>query len=244
MQLKVFINLDEPLVLPINYNHILQGIIYTAASSSNKSFTQKLHDNGTTNSSELNNKFKLFSFSKIIGKYYIQNKQIYFTDRMFFEVRSVDSYFIHLVYEGLLKNGIRFKDRIIKPDLKIEDKVITTNSVYVQTLSPIVAIKKTDDKSTCYLSPMDNDFMTYINNNFYKKYQTYYNNTPNTDLDIVVADVSYRDKCVTKFKGIYINAWNGKFYIDSEPEYLTFIYNVGLGSRNSQGFGLLNIIDE
>ena len=35
MQLKVFINLDEPLVLPINYNHILQGIIYTAASSSN-----------------------------------------------------------------------------------------------------------------------------------------------------------------------------------------------------------------
>ena len=110
---------------------------------------------------------KLFSFSKIIGKYYIQNKQIYFTDSMFFEVRSVDSYFIHLVYEGFLKNGIRFKDRIIKPDLKIEDKVITTNSIYVQTLSPIVAIKKTDDKSTCYLSPMDNDFMTYINNNFY-----------------------------------------------------------------------------
>ena len=44
------------------------------------------------------------------------------------------SYFIHLVYEGLLKNGIRFKDRIIKPDLKIEDKVITTNTKVKQSV--------------------------------------------------------------------------------------------------------------
>ena len=40
MQLKVFIDLNTPLKLPINYNHILQGIIYTAANNSNGKFTK------------------------------------------------------------------------------------------------------------------------------------------------------------------------------------------------------------
>lgn len=244
MQLKVFINLDEPLVLPINYNHILQGIIYNSATGTNRFFTKQLHDKGFKNSTNLNDKFKLFSFSKIIGKYKVISKNIHFLNKIFFEIRSIDAYFIHIIYESFLKNGIKFKDKIFKPILKIEDKVITDNSIYIQTLSPIVAILKSDDKKTHYLTPLDNEYIQYLNNNFNKKYQSYYNNYPNTDLEIVIADVSYKDKCVTKFKGIYINAWNGKFYINSSPECLTFIYNVGLGCRNSQGFGLFNIIEE
>lgn len=244
MQLKVFIDLDEQLILPINYGHILQGIIYNSATLSNKKFTKDLHDNGINNTNTLNDKFKLFSFSKILGEYKIVSKTICFTKSIFFEIRSIDSYFIHIIYEGFQKNGIRFKGKLFKPDLKIENKIITDNSIHVQTLSPIVAIKKSDDNKTHYLTPLDNDFITYINNNFSKKYQSYYNNYPNSEIDIVVSDVSYRDKCVTKFKEIYITAWNGKFYINGEPEYLTFLYNVGLGSKNSQGFGLFNIIDE
>ena len=244
MQLKVFIKLNDNLVLPINYNHILQGIIYNASNYSDKYFTKNLHDNGIDNSNSLNDKFKLFSFSKIIGEYKVISKNICFFNSIFFEIRSIDSYFIHLIYEAFLKNGIQFKDKIFKPYLKIEDKIITNDNIYIQTLSPIVAIKKSDDKKTNYLSPLDNDFLPYLNNNFYKKYQSYYNNFPKSYLDIVVANISFNDKCVTKFKGIYINAWNGKFYINGDPEYLTFIYNVGLGCKNSQGFGMFNILDE
>ena len=65
-----------------------------------------------------------------------------------------------------------------------------------------------------------------------------------SDLDFVVGEVSFRDKCVTKFKGILVNAWNCRLYIQGSPEYLTFIYNVGLGSKNSQGFGMINVIEE
>lgn len=111
-------------------------------------------------------------------------------------------------------------------------------------LSPIVAIEKTDDNQTKYLSPRDYQFTDYLNHNFSKKYQTYYHNLPSSNLDIVVSDVSFRDKCVTRFQGIFINAWNCRLYIQGSPEYLTFIYNVGLGSKNSQGFGMINIIEE
>ena len=242
MQLKVFIDLDSPLILPINYNHILQGIIYTAANNSNGKFTKELHDEGIP--SDGNDQFKLFCFSKIIGNYSITDKHICFHKSIFFEVRSIDPYFIHLVYESFSKYGIRFQNRCFKPRLKLENKIITDSHIYVQMLSPIVAIGKTDDNKTQYLSPRDFEFCSYLCNNFFKKYQTYYHNLPNNDLEIVVGDVSFRDKCVTKFKGILVNAWNCRLYIQGSPEYLTFIYNVGLGSKNSQGFGMINIIEE
>ena len=242
MQLKVFIDLNSPLILPVNYNHILQGIIYTAANTSNGKFTRNLHDEGV--SSDSNDKFKLFCFSKIIGHYLIVDNQIHFDKSIFFEIRSVDPYFIHLVYESFSNYGICFKNRVFKPGLKLENKIITDSRIYVQMLSPIVAIGKTDDNQTKYLSPRDLEFISYLCNNFSKKYQTCYHNLPSSNLEIIVGEVSFRDKCVTKFKGILVNAWNCRLYIQGSPEYLTFIYNVGLGSKNSQGFGMINIIEE
>ena len=78
MQLKVFLKLNTELTLPINYNHILQGIIYHSASSVDSSHTKKLHDEGVAVENYSSTKFKLFSFSKIIGKYKISEKNIIF----------------------------------------------------------------------------------------------------------------------------------------------------------------------
>ena len=184
MQLKVFIDLNSPLILPVNYNHILQGIIYTAANTSNGKFTRKLHDEGV--SSDSNDKFKLFCFSKIIGHYLIVENQIHFDKSIFFEIRSVDPYFIHLVYESFSNYGICFKNRVFKPRLKLENKIITDSRIYVQMLSPIVAIGKTDDNQTKYLSPRDLEFISYLCNNFsnrlYRKFKGFANFKHLTDI--------------------------------------------------------------
>ena len=47
MQLKIYIDLNEELQLPINYNHILQGIIYTSLSNDPK-YQTLLHNFGIT----------------------------------------------------------------------------------------------------------------------------------------------------------------------------------------------------
>ena len=49
MQLKISHKLAKPIVLPINYAHILQGIVYKALSEgqlSNSNMTELIHDIG------------------------------------------------------------------------------------------------------------------------------------------------------------------------------------------------------
>ena len=242
MQLKIRIKLDKELILPINYNSIIQAIIYHAATSIDKDFTSKLHDEGFCLSENDSTNFKYFSFSKLMGNYEIIGKSIKFTNEIFFEVRSIDAYFIHIVYEGIIKNKINFKGQYFKPILKLENKIIKDNSIYIKMISPIIAPKKLENGKKAYLNPMNNEFVPYLKNNFAHKYYNYYNNHAD-NIEIEYTNVTSKDKCVTSFKNIFVTGWYGTYYLEGKPEYLTFLYNVGLGSKNSQGFGLFEVID-
>lgn len=239
MQLKIYIDLKkEELQLPINYNHILQGIIYSSLSKDSK-YQTLLHNFGIT---ELSN-FKLFTFSSLCGKHYVENKKITFVEKIFWEIRSVDSYFIFLLYEYFKSNGITFGKRVVYPQLNIENKIIREESITIKMNSPICIPQKLEDNKINYLSPRDDDFEKYVNNNFIKKYSSYYNTEPNINLEITNIELSHKDKMVTSLKGTYITAWKGKYILTSSPDYLTFLYNSGLGAKNSQGFGLFEITE-
>ena len=237
MQLKVYINLNRNLTLPINYSHILQGVIYTALSN-DMHYQKILHDVGQNESS-----FKLFTFSSLCGKHSISNKRITFTGNVFLEIRSVDSYFIFLVYEYLKCNGITFGTENFPVSLKLENRVIRENSVNIKMNSPICLSKRVEDNKTVYLSPQDKDFEQYINNNFCKKFLSYYNTAPFSDVEIITTCVSSSDKVVTSLKNVYITAWKGNFILGGSPDYLSFLYDCGLGNRNSQGFGLFEVVE-
>lgn len=235
MQLKIYINLKNNLILPINYLHILQGIIYTSLKD-DKEYQDKLHNN---------KKYKFFCFNNFKGNYTIENKNIIFHNSVSFEIRSIDSYFIHLIYEYMNKNGIKINNHIYMPKLTIQNKTINENEVNIKMLSPLCLIHKdlNSNKTIC-LSPRDDNFMNNLNTNFKKKYEAYYNTIPNSDINLEEINVFYSDKVVTTIKGIYITGWKGNYILSGNPDYLTFLYNTGLGSRNSQGFGLFEIIDE
>lgn len=64
MQLVVHIRLKEPLSLPINYNHILQAVIYRALSIM-PDYSQFLHAGGFTRGQR---KYKIFQFSQLDGE--------------------------------------------------------------------------------------------------------------------------------------------------------------------------------
>ena len=109
--------------------------------------------------------------------------------------------------------------------------------------SPICITKKTTDNKFVFLSPKDTDFEKYINNNFHNKYKSYYNSFPLESISIINTSIGYYDKVVTSLKNIYITGWKGTYILSGSPDYLTFLYNCGLGSKNSQGFGLFELID-
>ena len=240
MQLKIYIDLNENnLTLPLNYNHIIQGIIYSSLSNDTE-YQKTLHNEGIT----LGENYKLFSFSSLCGNHTISNKMITFIDNVFLEIRSVDSYFIFLVYEYMKQNGITFGNRKLYPNLKLENKIIQENNITIKMNSPICVFKKNlENNNTIYLSPRDSEFETAINNNFIRKYSSYYCIEPYSDILITNINLSPKDKVVTNIKKIYITSWKGEYVLEGSPDYLTFLYNAGLGSKNSQGFGLFEIIE-
>ena len=240
MQLIININLDTPLILPINYNHILQSALYNLLSIL-PDYADFIHDSGYTHG---NRSYKLFNFSQLTGKYVIQGRDIIFYDMVSLEVRSPQPLLINILKASLEYNGIRFGDKTYY-DLYLElyDYTVEENELLIVMKSP-VTIYSTDSNSgrTYYYSPDEEAFSYMIDENFKRKYYAYWGVKAYSSISIELLQDTMPRKIVTKYKGVYVNAWLGKYRLNGERKYLDFLYQTGLGSKNSQGFGMFSII--
>jgi len=241
MRYRLYFRIEKPLVLNINYHEKLQQFIYLLLLKEDKEYSTWLHDKG------FDEKFKLFTFSRIFSKNKkIENDTITFEDYFCFEVSSIDHHFDKLFLQSLNKNKkYVFNERTIYLH---QYKVFLFNdseNIKIHFISPI-CLKKSyismDNKhKTYYLNPLDSNFIKSINSNFRNKYYAYYGKYPVEDIEIEVIKVDMNDKCVTSYKGIYITSWYGIYRLKGKTEYLEFLYYVGLGDHNSQGFGMFAI---
>ena len=231
----------QELVLPNSYHHILQSIIYTALDISPE-FGQKLHNEGYKIT---NRSYKLFTFSEISGKYRISNGFIIFYEDVHFEVSSVDPYFIKTLKSGLLEKGITYgHHHFDKLMLEVSDDTIEESSIKIKMISPIT-VYATDiyTNETEYFSPKDSSFSEYINDNFKRKYEAYCETIPTSNIKIeLLKDFTPKLKVITKYHDMYIEAWRGQYVLTGERKYLDFLYQVGLGAKNSQGFGMFEVL--
>ena len=81
-----------------------------------------------------------------------------------------------------------------------------------------------------------------IDANFKRKYFSYYGVRPYSNVEIELLNNTAPRKMVTKYQGLYINAWFGRYRLSGERKYLDFLYQTGLGSKNSQGFGMFSLV--
>ena len=64
----IYINLESPLILPVNYNHILQAVIYQGIGKASD-FGNFMHEEGYYLGQR---QYKMFQFSQLSGKYSIR----------------------------------------------------------------------------------------------------------------------------------------------------------------------------
>ena len=64
MRIHIITDVGKGIILPINYNHLLVGIIYRFLSASNPEYADFLHDEGY---SAAEKRFKLFTFSQLMA---------------------------------------------------------------------------------------------------------------------------------------------------------------------------------
>ena len=241
MQVKININLDKPLKLPINYNHILQAILYNAISAM-PHYMEFLHDIGFSNGEQ---SFKMFNFSQLRGRYEVVDKHIIFTDKVSFDVRSPDALMIHIISRYLSYYGVTFGEHTYRNvHTKINDFTVEDNELHIKMISPTVTFVKDPQTGFAHFySPFDEEFYEVIQENFIRKYEAFYDVTPSSRIELELCGEREPRKVVTKYQGTMLNAWYGEYIIRGERKYLDFLYQTGLGARNAQGFGMFKIIE-
>ena len=240
MQLIVHMKLEKPLSLPINYNHILQAVIYRTLSIM-PDYSQFLHGDGFVRGQR---KYKIFQFSQLNGLYQIQNKRITFYDEVSFEIRSPEPLLIRLAADAIWENGITLSEYTFRNiQLELYDYTIEESDIRIR-MKPPLTVYSTDPetKKSYYFEPDQEEFYRLVNDNFRRKYQAYYGVFPHRSVEMKNEEDGVYRKLVTRYKESYITAWYGTYCLKGERKYLDFLYQTGLGSKNSQGFGMFELL--
>lgn len=240
MQLLISHKLNEHLVLPMNYQYIIQSIIYRSIGEQ-PTYSEFVHDQGYN---YMDRSYRMFVFDFLQGKYETGDGKIVFRDRVSFSVRSPEVSFIRLLKEAIEKKGINYLGQHYDDiELTLMDETITTDTLKIKMRSPISVYSTNPDTGKSYFyTPEESGFYELVNENFLRKYLAYTGVMPSSRIVLTPVMISPRDKFVTKYKGYYVSGWNGTYELMGEPKYLDFLYQAGLGSRNSQGFGMFDVV--
>lgn len=244
MQLKLSFTFQKPLLLPLGHHAALQGFIYHLLRNS-ADYADFLHDTGYIDSTH---SFKLFVFSTLRGRHSISDNKIVYHDQVTLYVRSPKSEFCNILMSALQSNTSLELDhqQIELSECTFSKKRITRNSVDIQMLSPLTLSTTYyvgEKKKTLFLSPSDDRFPDALQHNTASKYRAAFEDEPKNGIDLSILSLTEEDRYVTKFNNrIYITGWNGSYRLSGDPDVLSFLYDAGLGSRNSQGFGMFETL--
>ena len=246
MRLQLIFSSKEQLVLPINYNNIIQAVIL-------RNLSPKLSDFFHNEGYQFNNrKFKLYTFSNLYGKNTIKRLQnrnyitILFHDDVTILVSSIIPDFTMSLSSSLLKKGKLtilnndYKIKFIKllPEPKIE------NSIKIKMLSPVTVYStylNQNRKRTHYYNPTEQDFSSLIEKNLIEKYAAFYGESM-VSRHFSIKPLTPPKKVLKIYKNFIIESYLGRFLLNGNKKLLRIAYDTGIGAKNSQGFGCFELL--
>ena len=234
--LTITLRLDGPLHLPIAYNYFIQSALYGAW----REAFPTLHDEGYTDGTR---SFRMFAFGPLQGRYRVEGKEILYTGPVSLEVRSpaeelMEQLAAHLLEQGFLRLG---QYELPGTDLRTADRLLFFPSARVRALGPVTVHDTLPDGKTVYYAPTEERFGELLAENLAAKLQASGTGAP---AFLGVRTAGTPRKVVTTFKGIYVTGYTGTFLLEADPEAMGLLYYTGLGSRNSQGFGMFDIEEQ
>lgn len=242
MLCKINFSSDNNIILPMSYNNIIQAVLYKFINED--SFADFLHNKGYTHNKR---NFKLFSFSNILEKPLLIDKfkkQFTFPQNISIYFSSVNNEFFQFVFNSIIDiQDIIYLGQNKASILKIEFiKQIISEKETVKALSPITVYSTFNTfegrKKTYYYSPYEKEFSINIKMNLLNKYQSLYNLLPKDESFSIECKNTPVEKII-KYKDFIIKGYTGIFELEGSKELIEMAFCAGLGSKNSQGFGLI-----
>ncbi|WP_296971843.1 CRISPR-associated endoribonuclease Cas6 [Tepidanaerobacter sp. EBM-38] len=230
------------LILPIHYNHIVQAVIYD---SLDKDISNFLHEKGFSYEKR---SFKMFAFSRLMGTYEIDKgkEKIIFQGPVSLVVTSPYRYFCTSLANGLLlKSTVRLGNTNMQvTNVSFAKDMIYQDKIQIRTLSPIVVystlMRPDGRKYTCYFEPGEKDFDEIMEKNLRKKYIAFHKTEP-PEGNIKLEPLRQPKLSIIKYKNTIIKGYSGRFILSGPAPLLQIAVESGLGSKNSQGFGCVEV---
>lgn len=246
MQLEITLKTinNEELIIPLHYNYLVQAAIYQSLESNLSEF---LHNCGFKQGKR---SFKMFTFSRLLGKFKINKdkKKIIFTGPVRLIISSPMEEFCNSLLNNLLLKGelTLGKNKIIVTEVKGKKTEVKKEEVSLKVLSPVVLystfFRPDGRKYTCYFQPGDPEYEELLENNLRKKYKAFYDKEPPKG-KIKVRTFGQPRLSVIRYKGTIIKGYTGKLALEGPQELLQTAIDTGLGSKNAQGFGCVELIE-
>lgn len=230
--------------LPLHYNKAVQGLIYQLIGD----YLPELHDKGYVVQGRV---FRLFVFSRILGEIEkLGNGSILFRSPIRIKVSSPIPRFLELIGNRLLQ--VQYVN-LHTCQLKVDSVSIKKNPDFypgtkiIRAMSPITVYSTLTAgdgrKKTYYYNPKENEFAEQIAGNIFKKAILLGISTDGAEFQIEPHRIISSDRKTMYYNNFVITAWMGQYKITANmPELFHIAYDAGLGAKNSQGFGMIEIV--
>lgn len=255
MRLTVTFQNPEPeseVKLPLHYNYTLQSFIYRHISDHLAGF---LHNKGYRYERRV---FRLFTFSRILGKFRIEkkNEKIVFTGPVKLQISSPLDDFLQQFAETLARAGeVSINNNpLVVASIEVHFPPPCTFPHLIKMLSAVTVYSTLftgeGKKKTYYYSPFEKEFSSLLQKNIFKKYVSFYDRKPASgNFALSPVRVNKKSEKIIKYTPgeappTIIKGWMGVYKLEGNPELIRFSYDVGLGAKNSQGFGMFEIVEK
>lgn len=248
LKLKLASANSRTISLPIHYNSAVQGFIY---SNLDEAVAHRFHNGGLSLGKR---SFHLFTFSRLMGQYRISSGRILFTEPVELYVGSVCEELLHsLAMHLLTKESVRIGTEFCRLlALEVEETPPYARPVLVRALSPITVystlVAGDGRKKTYYYDPMEKEWEDRVLASLFRKAKALGWEEERLkmleDARIQPKKVGKKDLCIVKYRSTVIKGWTGLYELDLPEPFFFLAYDSGLGSKNPQGFGMVQVVNE
>lgn len=228
MRLRIRLQMNGTF-LPYTYQRGIQAYIY---SSFSYEYAQQLHemDDGL---------FTPFVFSDLMGAHETGKEGILYTSTAVLFIASPYEDLLHEIFEHLTESEYMDICGNIVPVLEVKpvrnhchDGVMTYH-----TLSPVTMYQTEEDGYRYYPSPVEKEFEMMLKENIIRKYEQLYHDESKVYFHFFMPQKVR--KHMRAYKNFRYVCYDASFKIDTTAEIHNLILDMGLGSRNAAGFGMI-----
>jgi len=241
--------------LPINYQYELSAWIYRIIAQGDQQYAEWLHQNGF---SEKHRNFRLFVFSNLYspGTKFEKDRLIFTSDKASFCLSLLPEKSTEAFVKGIFKEQeFSLGDRVSKVQFRVQQVEMLpppdfSDNFVFKTLSPVVvSVGEENRQHPRYASPEEKDYGQLIVNNLIEKYRLFYQKEFEGDTSFKFELLSpvrsklIRIKAGTK-EETRVRGYVFTFRLEADRELLKVGYESGVGEKNSQGFGFVEVSQE